>query len=109
MEKEKIYRVLGIKRKISFNDLVKESNTSKSYVSKIINKLARNNLVLKDGEIEIIDLEEFIRFLGIEKREILKRVNYFLTDTLFLEDFLSELSKKDYVISRQFLENLIYN
>jgi len=107
MKKERVYRVLGIKKETTFNELVKDSEVSKSYVSMIIKKLKENNLVLTNNKIKIIDLIEFIRFWGMEKRNILKRANFFLTDTLFFEDFLSTLSNKDYVLSGQFVENLI--
>jgi len=107
MKKERILRVLGIKRVISFKDLVRESNVSKSYLSEVLKVLRERGLILMEENIKVIDLIEFLRFWGEEKRKILKRVNSFLTDTLFINDFLSVLSNKDYVLSGQFVENLI--
>ena len=99
--------MLGIKRKLSFKELVNLAGVSKSYASELVSNLGREELVIANSYIEILDIIEFIRLWDVEKRRFLKRANSFLTDTIFVEDFLSILSKKDYVLSGQFVENLI--
>ena len=109
VKKERVLRVLGIHREITFKELVSRSKVTKSYVSKILKELRERGLIIIDGNrIKVIDLEEFIRYWGLVKRTILTRVNSFLTDTLFIERLISSITS-DYVLSGQYVENLITN
>jgi len=53
--------VLGIKRKLSFKELVNLAGVSKSYASELVSNLGREELVIANSYIEILDIIEFIR------------------------------------------------
>ena len=105
VKKERVFRAIILRENFGFKEILKETELSKSFVSKILSELEEENLILSTGEkFKVLDKIELVKAWASLKRKILFSLKPFKI-FMFVKSKIKEL--KNYAISGSFAESLI--